>query len=195
MSVRCHKSLTLLVGLTQNLFPQKYLYRSIFQDIRGHGIYPGGRGEPSDGSGRGPGPWHHRVHRGDPQQVGEDDYNESRIILLTDRARGTWSTAPTTLVRRDCCRLAVSDGKRKDILTNLNQLLVFFPLSSRKFVNHWFLILFSWKVSWFFGQKFTRNAKNGLECLKLIWSGTFAIFNTEQLWFWSRNGSRVKISH
>ena len=46
-----------------------------------------------------------------------------------------------------------------------------------------------------FGQKFTRNAKNRFECLKLIWSGTFAIFNTEPLWFWSRIGSRVKISH
>ena len=39
------------------------------------------------------------------------------------------------------------------------------------------------------------NAKNGSEYLKLIWSGTFAIFNTKPLWFWSRIGSRVKISH
>ena len=45
-----------------------------------------------------------------------------------------------------------------------------------------------------FGQKFTRNAKNGFECLKLIWGGTFASFNTEPLWFCSRIGSRVKIS-
>ena len=45
------------------------------------------------------------------------------------------------------------------------------------------------------GQKFTSNAKNGFEFLKLIWSGTFAIFNTEPLWFWSRIESRVKISH
>ena len=34
-----------------------------------------------------------------------------------------------------------------------------------------------------YGQQFTRNAKNGFECLKLIWSGTFAIFNTEPLRF------------
>ena len=46
-----------------------------------------------------------------------------------------------------------------------------------------------------FGQKFTRNAKNGFECLKLIWSGAFAIFNTEPLWFWPRIRSWVKISH
>ena len=103
---------------TQNLVQQKYLYPSILQDFRGHDIYPGGRGEPGDGSGRGPGPWHHRVYRGDPQQAGEDDYNDSRIILLIDRARGTWSTAPNTLVRRDCCRLAVSDGKRWKTLTS-----------------------------------------------------------------------------
>ena len=72
---------------------------------------------------------------------------------------------------------------------------------------------FSWKVLWFllheiplqyktcylmsifFGQKFIRNAKNGSGCLKLIWSGTFEIFNTEPFWFWSRIRSRVKISH
>ena len=53
----------------------------------------------------------------------------------------------------------------------------------------------SYHLNRVFGQKFTRNAKNGFECLKLIWSGTFAIFNTEPLWFWSRIGSRVKISH
>ena len=46
-----------------------------------------------------------------------------------------------------------------------------------------------------FGQKFTRNDKNGFECLKLIWSGTFAIFNIEPLWFWASIGSRIKISH
>ena len=46
-----------------------------------------------------------------------------------------------------------------------------------------------------FCQIFTRNAKNGFECLKLFWSGTFAIFSAEPLWFWSRIGSRVKISH
>ena len=33
-----------------------------------------------------------------------------------------------------------------------------------------------------FGQIFTRNAKNGFECLKLIWSGTFAICSTQPLW-------------
>ena len=53
----------------------------------------------------------------------------------------------------------------------------------------------SYHLNWVFGQKFTRNAKNGFECLKLVWSGTFAIFNTEPLWFWSRIGSRVNISH
>jgi hypothetical protein len=37
------------------------------------------------------------------------------------------------------------------------------------------------------GQIFMRKAKNGFECLKLIWSGT--------LCFWSRIGSRLKISH
>ena len=46
-----------------------------------------------------------------------------------------------------------------------------------------------------FGHIFTRNAKNGSECLKLIWSGTFAICSTQPLWLWSRIGSRVKISH
>ena len=84
--------------------------------------------------------------------------------------------------------------------------------------NHWFLFLFFWKVQWFlllkvplklqllhlktsynlnrvFGQKSTRNAKNCFECLELIWCGTFAIFNTEPLWFWSRIANRVKISH
>ena len=35
-------------------------------------------------------------------------------------------------------------------------------------------------VNIIFGQKFTRNAKNGFECLKLIWSGTFAIFDLYQ---------------
>ena len=83
----------------------------ILQNIRGHGIYPGGRGEPGDGGGRGSGPGYHRVHSGAPQQAGEDYNKEIRIILLIDRKRGTWSTAPNTLVRRDCCRLAVSDGK------------------------------------------------------------------------------------
>ena len=34
-----------------------------------------------------------------------------------------------------------------------------------------------------FGQKFTRNAKTWFECLKLIWNGTFAIFNTEHCGF------------
>jgi hypothetical protein len=29
---------------------------------------------------------------------------------------------------------------------------------------------------------FTRNAKNGSECLKLIWSITFAICSTQPLW-------------
>ena len=53
----------------------------------------------------------------------------------------------------------------------------------------------SYHLNRVFGQKFTRNAKNGFECLKLIWSGTFEIFNTEPLWFWSSIGSRVKISH
>ena len=46
-----------------------------------------------------------------------------------------------------------------------------------------------------YGQQFTRNAQNGFDCLKLIWSGTFAIFNTKPLWFWSRIGSKVKMSH
>ena len=53
----------------------------------------------------------------------------------------------------------------------------------------------SYHLNKVFGQTFTRNAKNGFACLKLIWSGTFAIFNTEPLWFWFRVGSRVKISH
>ena len=35
----------------------------------------------------------------------------------------------------------------------------------------------------FYGQQFTRNAKYGFDCLKLIWSGTFAIFNTKPSWF------------
>ena len=39
------------------------------------------------------------------------------------------------------------------------------------------------KVFSHYGQQFTRNAKNGFDCLKLIWSGTFAIFNTEPLRF------------
>ena len=34
-----------------------------------------------------------------------------------------------------------------------------------------------------FGKKFTRNAKNGIECLKLIWRGPLASFNTRPLWF------------
>ena len=33
-----------------------------------------------------------------------------------------------------------------------------------------------------FGQKFTRNAKNCFKCLKLIWSETFATYNTQPLW-------------
>ena len=53
----------------------------------------------------------------------------------------------------------------------------------------------SYHLNRVFGQKFTRNAKNGFECLKLIWSGTFAICSTQPLWLWSRIGSRVKISH
>ena len=51
---------------------------------------------------------------------------------------------------------------------------------------------FMWIV---FGHIFTRNAKNGSECLKLIWSGAFAICSTQPLWLWSRIGSRLKISH
>ena len=39
------------------------------------------------------------------------------------------------------------------------------------------------KVFSHYGQQFTRNAKNGFDCLKLIWSGTFAIFNTKPLRF------------
>ena len=32
-------------------------------------------------------------------------------------------------------------------------------------------------------------------CLKIIWSGTFEIFNAELLWFWFRIGSRVTIGN
>ena len=39
------------------------------------------------------------------------------------------------------------------------------------------------KVFSHYGQQFTKNAKNGFDCLKPIWSGTFAIFNTEPLRF------------
>ena len=73
---------------------------------------------------------------------------------------------------------------------------------------HRFFSLFSWNfIAWdspskqkvlsheiYFGQKFTRNVKNGSECLKLIWNGTFAIYSTQPLWLWSRIGSKVKIS-
>ena len=45
-----------------------------------------------------------------------------------------------------------------------------------------------------FGQKFPRNAKNVFECLRLIYSAIFSIFNT-QLLFRSWIGSRVKIRH
>ena len=39
------------------------------------------------------------------------------------------------------------------------------------------------KVFSHYGQQFTRNAKNGFDGLKLIWSGTFAMFNPKPLWF------------
>ena len=39
------------------------------------------------------------------------------------------------------------------------------------------------KLNRVISHEFTRNAKNGFACLKLIWSGTFAVFNTEPLWF------------
>ena len=45
----------------------------------------------------------------------------------------------------------------------------------------------SYHLNRVFGQKFTRNVKNG------FWM--FTIINTESLWSWSRIGSRVKISH
>ena len=44
-----------------------------------------------------------------------------------------------------------------------------------------------------FWSEIYKKCQKWSECLKLIWSGTFAICSTQPLWLWSRIGSRVKI--
>ena len=83
------------------------------------------------------------------------------------------------------------------ILSQIIESCFYFPeiFSCWKYPQEMQLLHLKTEQKEFFGQKFTRNAKNGFECLTVIWSGTFATFNIEILWFLYRIGIMVKISH
>jgi hypothetical protein len=72
----------------------------------------------------------------------------------------------------------------QSILSQIIDFCFYFPERLSDFSNWNFLqelqllhLKTKQKVFSHYGQQFTRNAKNGFDCWKLIWSGTFAIFN------------------